>query len=90
MADQGILGQLKPGNSLATLYSAPINASASAVLNVVNDGTGAAYDAAIKDYDQELTLDASTYKLHKGDIISGYRVAVNTPITAAAGFFGGQ
>ena len=53
------------------LYDAPVDQSASAVLTISNDGTGAAYDVAIKDYDQNLTLDATTYKLHRGDVITG-------------------
>jgi len=91
MADQGILAQSKPAATTNTLlYSAPITASASTVLNIANDGTGAAYDVAVKDYDQKLTLDASTYKLHKGDRITGYRVQVDQAITTAAGFQGTQ
>ena len=72
------------------LYSAPADQSASAVLTIANDGTGAAYDVALKDYDQKLTLDASTYKLHEGDIISGYRFTVGTPISSNACFQPGQ
>ena len=91
MADQGLLGQAKPaGTTNTVLYSAPVNQSASAVLTIANDGTGAAYDVAIKDFDQKLTLDASTYKLHEGDIISGYRFTVGTPISSNAGFQPGQ
>lgn len=69
MSKSGILGQAKPNGS-ALLYRAPIDSAASAVLTVANDGTGAAYSVGIKDYDQDLTVDASTYLLHKGDIIS--------------------
>lgn len=91
MADQGILAQSKPtGATNTVLYSAPIDASASTVLTIANDGTGSAYDVAVKDYDQKLTLDASTYKLHEGDRISAYRVQVDQTITLAAGFSGGQ
>ena len=85
MADQGLLAQAKPAAQTNTvLYSAPIDGSASAVLNITNDGSASQYDVAIKDYDQKLTLDASTYALHKGDVISGYRVNLNTPVPAAA------
>jgi hypothetical protein len=91
MADQGILAQSKPTAATNTvLYSAPIDASASTVLMIANDGTGSAYDVAVKDYDQKLTLDASTYKLHEGDRISAYRAEVDQAITLAAGFSGGQ
>lgn len=70
MADQGLLAQAKPAGTTNTiLYSAPITSSTSAVLNIANDGTGAAYDVALKDYDQDLALDASTYKLHPGDLL---------------------
>ena len=90
MADQGLLGQSKPaGTTNTVLYSAPIDQSASAVLTIANDGTGAAYDIAIKDYDQKLTLDASTYKLHKGDIITAYRFALGTPFPASASLAAG-
>jgi len=91
MADQGILAQSKPAAATNTLlYSAPIDQSASTILNIANDGTGAAYDVAVKDYDQKLTLDASTYLLHEGDRISAYGVTVDQSITTAAGFQGGQ
>lgn len=91
MADQGILAQSKPAGATNTLlYSAPIDQSASTVLNIANDGTGSAYDVAVKDYDQKLVMDASTYKFHKGDRITGYRVQVDQAITLAAGFQGSQ
>ena len=88
MADQGLLGQSKPAGTTNTLlYGAPIAQSASAVLTVANDGTGAAYDVAIKDYDQKVTVDgsANAYKLHKGDIVTGYRFALGTPFPLSAG-----
>ena len=85
MADQGLLAQAKPaGTTNTVLYAAPIDASASAILNIANDGSASQWDLALKDYDQKLTLDASTYALHKGDIVSGYRVNLNTPVPAAA------
>ena len=85
MADQGLLAQAKPAATTNTvLYAAPVTASASAVLNITNDGTASQFDIALKDYDQKLTLDASTYELHEGDVISGYRFNLNTPIPAAA------
>lgn len=91
MANQGILAQSKPAANTNTLfYSAPIDSSASAVLNVANDGTGAAIDVALKDYDQKLTVGASTYKLHEGDVISDYQITVDTPFAENVGFTGGQ
>lgn len=86
MADQGLLAQLKPtANTDTLLYSAPIDSSASTVLNISNDGTGSVYDVAIKNYDQKLTLDASTYKLHKGDVITSYRVAFDIAMSQTTG-----
>ena len=83
MAKQGLLAQLKPSaNTDTVFYSAPIDASASTVLTVANDGTGSAYDVAVKDYDQKVTLDASTYKLHEGDLITSSVVEVGTPISS--------
>ena len=83
MAKQGLLAQLKPSaNTDTVLYSAPINRSASTVLTIANDGTGSAYDVALKNYDQKFTLDAATYKLHPGDVISSSVVEVGTPISA--------
>ena len=91
MADQGILAQSKPGaNTNTVLYSAPVDKSASTVLTVANDGTGSAYKVGIKDYDQKLTLDASTYRLHKGDLITGYKVTVNNAMDSTSGFTGGS
>ena len=83
MAKQGLLAQLKPSaNTDTVLYSAPINRSASTVLTIANDGTGSAYDVALKNYDQKFTLDAATYKLHPGDVITSSVVEVGTPISA--------
>lgn len=82
MANQGILAQSKPAaNTDTLLYSAPVDKSASTVLNVANDGTGSAFDVAIKNYDQKLVVDGSgAYLLHPGDVVTGYRVAVDTNI----------
>lgn len=79
MAKSGILGQAKPNGS-AVLYRAPLDSAASAVLTVANDGTGAAYSAGVKDYDQQLTLDGSTYLFHRGDIISSKTFDLNNTI----------
>ena len=54
-----------------------------------NNGTGSTYDVAVKDYDQKLTLDASTYKLHEGDLITSYSIEVNTSFLSASGGGGG-
>ncbi len=81
MARQGLLAQNKPAAATDTLlYSAAVNESASAVLKIANDGTGSNYRVAVRDYDQELELDASTYKLHKGAVITNYRVHIDTSV----------
>ena len=82
MAKQGLLAQSKPAaNTDTVLYRAPIDASASTVLTIANDGTASTYDVALKDYDQKLTLDASTYKLHQGDLLTSYFITLNTNLT---------
>ena len=91
MSNQGFLGQSKPASATNTLlYSAPVDRSASTVLNVANDGTGSAYSVGVKRYDQELTVDANTYLLHEGDLVTGYSVTVDTPFEpVSAGFSSG-
>ena len=85
MAKQGLLGQAKPAATTNTvLYSAPIDSSASMVLTAAADGGADTYDVAVKDFDQKLTLDGSSYLLHEGDIVTGYRfnLATNIPSTS--------
>ena len=67
----GKLASVKPAATTNTfLYRAPITTATSAVLNVVNQsGSGATYRAALRDYDQVLTLDASSYKYRKGNVV---------------------
>ena len=82
MAKQGLLAQLKPSaNTDTVLYSVPINRTISTVLTIANDGTGSAYDVAVKNYDQKFTLDAATYKLHEGDVITSSVVEVGTALS---------
>ena len=90
MATQGQLANSKPAaNTNTLLYSSPIDSSASTVLTVANDGTGSTWAAAIKHYDQRLVLDASTYKLHKGDLISNYRFLLNANFDSQASITAG-
>lgn len=85
MADQGLIAQLKPTAATDTvLYSAPIDASVSAVLTIANDGTGSAYDVGIKDYDQKLVV-GTGHRLHEGDVVTGYRFQLDTPVLSTAG-----
>lgn len=91
MADQGLLGQSKPAGTTNTLlYGAPIDSSASAVLTIANDGTGAAYDVAIKNYDQKLVVNSASYLLHEGDVVTGYRFALGTAIDSNSGLTPGS
>ena len=91
MARQGLLAKAKPSAGTDTLlYTAPVDASASAVLNITaQGGSGTTYDVVIKDYDQKLQLDASTYLLHEGDIITAYQFTLDTPIPASVGLAAG-
>lgn len=91
MADQGILAQLKPTAATNTvLYRAPVDQSASTVLNIANDGTASDYSVAVKNYDQRLTVDSANYLLHPGDVVSGYTVTVDQAMSSSSGFSAGQ
>ena len=86
MAKQGLLGQAKPAAATNTvLYSAPIDSSASMVLTAAADGGADTYDVAVKDFDQKLTLDASSYLLHEGDVVTGYRFNLASEIGTDSG-----
>lgn len=77
----GKLAQSKPAATTNTvLYRAPIDAAASGVLNMVNDGTASTVRVGVKGYDLSLTLDASTYKLHRGDVITNKVLTFDTAI----------
>ena len=91
MAKQGILAKSKPSGATNTLlYSAPIDSSASTVLTVNEQGgSGTTYDVALNNYDQKMTLGSSNYLLHEGDVVTGYRVTLNTPLPASAGLNAG-
>ena len=90
MAQTGILGQSKPAaNTNTLLYKAPYDQSASSVLTITNDGTGSAYSVGIKDWSQKLTVGASNYLLHEGDIFTSYRITMNNTFDTNAGFTGG-
>ena len=91
MAKQGILAKSKPSGATNTLlYSAPIDSSASTVLTVNEQGgSGTTYDVALKNYDQKMTLGASNYLLHEGDVISGYLMTLNTALPKTANLTGG-
>lgn len=82
----GKLASAKPSATTDTLlYRSPIGSSASAVLNVTNQGTGSGtYKVALRDYDQVLTLDASNYKLRKGNVVTTYQLDLIPGVQANA------
>ena len=91
MAKQGILAKSKPSGATNTLlYSASVDTSASTVLTVNEQGgSGTTYDVALKNYDQKMTLGASNYLLHEGDVVTGYLMTLNTALPATANLTGG-
>lgn len=80
----GKLAAVKPAATTNTfLYRCPIDKAASAVLNVVNQsGSSASYRVGLRDYDQTLTLDASSYKFVKGNVISSYTLTLTPGVQA--------
>lgn len=82
----GKLASAKPSATTDTLlYRSPIGSSASAVLNVTNQGSSAAtYKVALRDYDQVLTLDASNYLYRKGNVVSTYQLDLIPGVQANA------
>ena len=93
MANQGLLAQNKPAANTNTLfYSAHVDKSASTMINVANDGTASDYSVALKNFDQKLVVNgsANAYKLHEYDVITAYKMTVDTAFDPAAqGFTGG-
>lgn len=93
MANQGLLAQSKPASNTNTLlYGAHVDRSASTMINVANDGTASDYSVALKNFDQKLVVDgsANAYKLHEYDVITAYKMTVDTAFDPAAqGFSGG-
>lgn len=91
MALQGLIAQSKPAAATNTLlYAAPSDQSASTVLTIANDGTASAYSVGLKSWDQKLQLDSANYLLHPKDIVTGYRVTVDTAMSDTTGLVGGQ
>ena len=82
----GKLASAKPSATTDTLlYRSPIGSSASAVLNVTNQGSSSGtYKVALRDYDQVLTLDASNYELRKGNVVTTYQLDLIPGVQANA------
>ena len=84
----GRLAAAKPGATTNTeLYRVDIESTASTVMTVANQsGSAATYRAAVRDYDQILTVDGnepSQYEFEKGNPISGYKLKINPGISFA-------
>lgn len=82
----GRLAASKPAATTnTTLYRVDIDSTASTVLTATNQsGSATTYRAAVRDYDQILTLDGnepSQYLFQKGNPISSYKLKVNPGIT---------
>jgi hypothetical protein len=82
----GRLAASKPAATTNTeLYRVNIESTASTVLTVANQsGSAATYRAALRDYDQILTLDGdypSQYNFQKGNPISAYKLKIAPGIT---------
>lgn len=79
----GKLAAAKPAATTnTTLYRAPIDQATSAVLEVCNQsGSSASYRTALRDYDQILTLDSSSYSFTKGNVITNYKLTVSPGIS---------
>ena len=74
----GKLASAKPGATTNTfLYRCPIDKASSGVLNVTNQGSSSAtYRVGLRDYDQTLTLDETTYSFRKGNVITAYQLEI--------------
>ena len=79
----GKLASVLPAATTNTfLYRTPITGATSSVLSVVNQSsTAATYRVGLRDYDQLLTLDASTYKFRRGNVVSSYVLQIIPGVT---------
>lgn len=79
----GKLAAAKPAATTnITLYRSPINEATSAVLEVCNQSaSGASYRAALRDYDQVLTLDSASYAFRSGNVVSNYKLTLSPGIS---------
>ena len=82
----GRLAASKPGATTSTiLYSPDIDNSASVVLTAANhSGSGVTYRAALRDYDQILTLDGdetTALEFQKGNPVSEYKLKISPGIS---------
>ena len=78
----GALANLKPAAATETiLFKNDVFSSTTGTVVVNCDSSGAdTYKLSLRRWDQELTLDAGTYKLHRGDIISNTKFTLSASI----------
>jgi hypothetical protein len=81
----GRLAAAKPAATTnTTLYRCPIDKAASVVLNVCNQGSSeVSYRAALRDYDQILTLDSANYSFRKGNVVTAYTLEISPGIQSS-------
>jgi len=74
----GKLASINPGATTNTfLYRCPIDRATSSVLNITNTGgSSGTYRVGIRDYDQVVTLDSSSYSFRKGNVVTSYLLEV--------------
>ena len=74
----GKLAALAPAATTASvLYSTDVDTTATTVLQVADRGNSATtYRIGHKDYTQELTMDANTYKFARGNPVSSYKIEI--------------
>ena len=71
----GVLANSKPAaNTETTIFKNDVKSSTTGTLVASCDGTGSdTYEVSLRPYDQDLTLNAATYKLHRGDVITNVK-----------------
>lgn len=81
----GRLGGVLAGNTKSVVYRSGGYSTASTVVTACSQGgTSAQLFMALRDYDQSLTLDAATYLLHEGNVVTGYSVTLDQTISRTA------
>ena len=78
----GVLGAVKPAAATeTTLFKNDVFSSATGTVIVNCDNSGAdTYNISLRQWDQALTLDATTYKLHRGDLVSNVKWSLSASI----------
>ena len=78
----GALANIKPASATATtLFKNDVLSSTTGTVVANCDASGAdTYNIKLRRWDQELTLDANTYLLHRGDLISNVKWTLSASI----------